>query len=139
MQQSLCFRFRTPKSHAVPWQNRQHLISSATSSSNSTDFSSSSILFVQSTCLTDCPFPQPLSRSSLVFLLDLDALLRTPCISSPNHRLLFAAHAHTNAACSAVIPMVCHLYLICLSGPYLEICIFNLTPHIHMTILVSTR
>jgi len=28
--------------HAVPWQNRQHLISSATSSSNSTDFSSSS-------------------------------------------------------------------------------------------------
>ena len=26
MQQSLCFRFRTPKSHAVPWQDRQHLI-----------------------------------------------------------------------------------------------------------------
>jgi len=26
VQQSLCFRFRTPKSHAVPRQDRQHLI-----------------------------------------------------------------------------------------------------------------
>jgi len=40
---------------------------------------------------------QPLSRSSLVFPLVLNPQLHTPCISSPNH--LFAAHAHTNAAC----------------------------------------
>jgi len=26
VQQSLCLRFRTPKSHAVPWQDRQHLV-----------------------------------------------------------------------------------------------------------------
>ena len=30
----------------------------------------------------------------------------------------YAAHAHTNAACSAVIPMLCHLYLVSLSAPY---------------------
>ena len=49
----------------------------------------------------DSPLVQPLSRSSLVFLLVLDPLLHTPCISSPNHHV-FAAHAHTNAASSAV-------------------------------------
>ena len=49
----------------------------------------------------DSPLGQPLSRSSLVFLLVLDPLLHTPCISSPNHHV-FAAHAHTNAASSAV-------------------------------------
>jgi len=35
----------------------------------------------------------------LVFHLALDPQLHTPCISSPNHHHLFAAHAHTNAAC----------------------------------------
>ena len=59
----------------------------------------------------DSPLGQPLSRSSLVFLLALDPPLHTPCISSPNHHL-FAAHAHTNAACSAAIPMLCHVYLV---------------------------
>ena len=82
-----------------------------------------SILFVQFTCLTDSPFQQSLSRSSLVFLLVLDTLLYTPCISSPSHHLLYAAHAHTIAACSVVIPMLCHLYLISLLAPYLEICL----------------
>ena len=53
-----------------------------------------SILFVQFTCLTVL-FPN-LSKSSLV----LDRLLHTQCISSPNHHLLFTAHAHTIAACS---------------------------------------
>ena len=42
--------------------------------------------------------------------LVLNPQLHTPCISSPNHHHLFAAHAHTNAACYAVIPMLCHLY-----------------------------
>jgi len=71
----------------------------------------------------DNPLWQPLSRSSLVFLLVLDPLLHTPCISSPSHYLLFKAHAHTNAACSAVIPMLCHLYLVSVSAPYLGVCL----------------
>ena len=53
----------------------------------------------------DSPLGQPLSRSLLVFLLVLDPQLHTPHISSPNHHLLFTAHAHTNAACFAAIPM----------------------------------
>jgi len=57
---------------------------------------------------------QPLSRSSLVFLLVLDPVRHSPCISSPSHHL-FAAYAHTNAACSAAKPMLCHLYLVSLS------------------------
>ena len=71
----------------------------------------------------DSPLVQPLSRSSLVFLLVLDPQLHTPYISLPNHHLLFAAHAHTNAACSAAIPMLCHLYLVSLSTPYLGVCL----------------
>ena len=69
----------------------------------------------------DSPLGQPLSRSSLVFLLALDPQLYTPCISSPNHHHLFAAHAHTNAACFTAIPMLCHLYLVSLSTPYLGV------------------
>ena len=60
----------------------------------------------------DSPLVQPFSRSSLVFLLVLNPQLHTPYISSPNYHLLFAAHAHTNAACSAAIPMLCHVYLV---------------------------
>ena len=70
----------------------------------------------------DSPLVQPLSRSSLVFLLVLDPQLHTPYISSPNHHLLFAAHAHTNAACSAAIPMLCHLYLVSLSTDHYNSC-----------------
>ena len=69
----------------------------------------------------DSPLGQPLSRSSLVFLLALDPQLHTPCISSPNHHHIFAAHAHTNSACFAAIPMLCHLYLVSLSAPYLGV------------------
>ena len=47
--------------------------------------------------MLDSPFPQPLSRSCLVFLLVWGSLLHTPCISSPNHHLFFASHAHTIA------------------------------------------
>ena len=87
----------------------------------------------------DSALRQPLSRSSLVFLLALDPQLHTPCISSPNHHHLFAAHAHTNSACFAAISMLCHLYLVSLSAPYLGSLRFNLTPHIHLTILISAR
>ena len=87
----------------------------------------------------DSPLGQPLSRSSLVFLLALDPQLHTPCISSPSHLHLFAAHAHTNAACFAAIPMLCHLYLVSLSAHFLGVLSFSLTPHIHLTILISAR
>jgi len=83
--------------------------------------SSSSIYYpLCSFYVLDSPLGQPFSRSSLVFLLVLDPLLHTPCISSPNHRL-FATHGHAIAACSAVIPMLCHLYLVSLSAPYLGV------------------
>jgi len=51
----------------------------------------------------DSPFWQPLSRSSLVFLLVLDPLLHTPYISSPNHHFPFTTHAHTIAARSVML------------------------------------
>ena len=71
----------------------------------------------------DSPLGQPLSRSSLVFPLVLNPQLHTPCISSPKHHHLFAAHAHTSAACSAAISMLCHLHLVSLSAPYLGVCL----------------
>ena len=43
----------------------------------------------------DSPLLQPVSKSSLVFLLVRDPLLHTSYISSRNHYLLFATHAHT--------------------------------------------
>jgi len=47
--------------------------------------------------------------------------LHTPYISSPNHCLLFAAHAHTIATCFAVVPRLCHLILVSLSTLYLKL------------------
>ena len=81
------------------------------------------ILFIQLTCLT--VLSKPLSRSSLVFPLVLNSQLHTPCISSPNHHHLFAAHAHTNAACSAAVSVLCHLHLVSLSAPYLGVYLFT--------------
>ena len=78
-----------------------------------------SILFVQFTCLTvlfDDLSRGPLWSWTLYFILH--AFLH-PVIMN----LLFAAHAHTNAACSAVIAMLCHLYLVPLYAPYSEICL----------------
>jgi len=86
----------------------------------------------------DSPLVQPLSTSSLVFLLVLDPKLHTQYTSSPDHHHLFAAHAHTNAACSAAIPMLCHLYLVSLNS-LLGSLSFSLTTHIHLTILISAR
>ena len=88
--------------------------------------------------MLDRPLWQPLSRSSLLFLLVVCPLLHTPCISSPSHHLLYAAHAHTNAACFAVIPMLCHLYLSLSLDSLLGNLSFSLMPHIHQTILIST-
>jgi len=60
----------------------------------------------------DSVFPQSLSKFCLVYLFAWHPPLHTPYISSPNHCLLFAAHAHTIASCFAVVPIVCHLILV---------------------------
>jgi len=70
--------------------------------------------------MLDSLFPQSLSKSSLVYLLVWQTPLHTPYISSPNYFLLFAAHAHTIAACFAVVARLCHLILVYLSTLYLE-------------------
>ena len=94
-----------------------------------------SILFIQFTCLTvlfDNLSPGPLWTSSWV----LNPLLHTSCISSPNRHLLFTAHAQTNAACSAVIPMLSSIPNLSLSS-LLGNLSFSLMPHVHLTILIS--
>ena len=82
------------------------------------------------------PVPQPLSRSSLVYFLVWGSLLHTSYISSPNCHL-FAIHAHTIAACFAVVPRLCHQA--CSFGSLLANLSFTLTPHIRLTILISAR
>jgi len=47
--------------------------------------------------MLDSPFPQPVSRSSLVFLLVWYRVLHTPYICTPSHHLLFTTkvtHTH---------------------------------------------
>jgi len=74
--------------------------------------------------MPDSLFQQSLSKFSLVYLLAWHPPLHTPYISSPNHCLLFAAHAHTITTCFAVVPKLCHLILVslspfaCLHGPF---------------------
>jgi len=64
-------------------------------------------------------FAQFLSKFYLLYLLAWHPTLHTPYISSPNHCLLFAAHAHTITICFAVVLRLCHLILISLSTLYL--------------------
>jgi len=52
------------------------------------------------------------------FGLPLGLAPSTSYISSPNHYLLFATHAHTIATCFAVVLRLCHLNLVCLSTLY---------------------
>jgi len=54
-------------------------------------------------------FAQPLSMSSLVYLLAWSPPPYIPYISSPNQCLLFAAHAHTIPTCFAVVSISYHL------------------------------
>jgi len=71
--------------------------------------------------MPDSLFPQSLSKFSLVYLLAWHPKLHTPYISSTNHCLLFAVHAHTIATRFAVVPRLCHLILVSLSTLYLEL------------------
>ena len=89
-----------------------------------------SILPVQITCLAF--FAQLLSMSCLVYLLVWSPPPHVPYISSPiNHCLLFATHAHTFAACFAVVSILYHLFLVFLSTPYFELYIL---PHHYTSI-----
>jgi len=62
-------------------------------------------------CVLDSLFAQPVSKSSLVYLLVWHPPLHTPYVPSrsPSHYLLFAKHAHMNATCFAEVPRLCHL------------------------------
>jgi len=62
--------------------------------------------------ILDSLFVQPLSKSSLVYLLVWNHPLHSLYISSPNPCLLFAAYDHTITTCFAVVPSLCHLFLI---------------------------
>jgi len=65
--------------------------------------------------------------------------LHTPYISSPNHCLLFASHAHTIATSFAVVPRLCHIILLSSLNPLLGTLSCSLMPHTHLTILVCAR
>jgi len=71
------------------------------------------IVPVQFSCLK--VFAQPLSMSSLVYLLVWSPPPHTPYISSPNQCLLFATHAHTNATCfcckNKILCKLCLFYI----------------------------
>ena len=84
----------------------------------------------------DSRFPQSVSKFSLVYLLVWHPPLHTPYISSSNRCLLFATYAQTIAHCFAVASRLCHLILVSLHS-LLGTLSFSLTPHIHLTILVS--
>ena len=86
----------------------------------------------------DSLFPQSLSKFSLVYLLAWHPPLHTRYISSPNHCLLFAAHAHTIATRFAVVPRLCHLILVSLN-PLRGTLSCSLTVHIHLSILISAH
>jgi len=72
-------------------------------------------------------FIQILSKFSLVCFLPWHPPLHTAYISSTSHCLLFAAHAHTIATCSAVIPRLSSIRS--LSTLYLELLSCSLTSY----------
>jgi len=47
-------------------------------------------------------------------------------ISSPNHCILFAIHAHIIATCFSVVPRICHSILVSFSTLYLELFYLNI-------------
>jgi len=63
------------------------------------------------------------TQSVLVYILVWSPPPHIPYISSLNQCLLFATHAHTIATCFAVVSILCHLFLVFLSTPYLELCL----------------
>ena len=119
--------FKSPLSRTtrVGWYQKKHSLTH-THPDHQTSFINFLHLLWNPPCsvyVFNSPFPQPLLRSSLVFLLVWDAILHTPYISLPSRHHLSATHSHTITACFAVVPRLCHLFLTSLSAPYLEICL----------------
>jgi len=52
--------------------------------------------------------------------------------------ILFATHAHTVAACFAAVSMLCHLFYISQLLTWKSV-FYLVTPHIHLTILITAR
>ena len=71
-----------------------------------------SIAYSVSNCVLCNLFAQPLSMSSLVYLLVWSPPPHISCISSPNQCLLFATHAHTTTTCFAVVSILYNLFLV---------------------------
>jgi len=69
----------------------------------------------------DSLFAQPLSNSSLVYLLVLHFVLHAFLHPDTQSLSFFTTHAHTIATCFAVVPRLCHLFLVCLSSPSLSL------------------
>ena len=76
-----------------------------------------------SNCVLGNLIAQPLSTSFVVW----SPPPHIKYTSSPNQSLLFAAHAHTIAACFAAVSILYHLFLVFLSTPYLELCLLPFT------------
>ena len=85
--------------------------------------------------LPDSLFAPSLSKFSLVYLLTWHLALHTPYISSHNHYILLATHAHCNLFCCSTEIMSSNPSLSLNS--WLRTQSFTLMPHIHLTILIS--
>jgi len=84
-------------------------------------------------------FSQSFSKFSLVYLLSWHPPLHTLYISSPNHYLLFATHAHTitKLFCRSTETMSSNASLSL--NPLVGTLPCSLMPHIHLTILISAH
>ena len=80
--------------------------------------STSSIYILCSVYVLDNPLWQPLSRSSLVFLLVLNPLPHTPCISSPSFLVVTASAK----PCVVCVAGSMKWYVVCLSVPFACCC-----------------
>jgi len=100
----------------------------------------STTISVQFTCLAVflhnlCP--SPLWCTSLS---GPSSSYHTPYISLPNHCVLFATHAHTNAICFAVVPILCFLFLVSQLFTWNSIFYFNAThpsDHFHLSLIIN--
>jgi len=96
------------------------------------------ILIIRPPLSTSSIYYDPQHPPCSIYMLDsfsttsIQDLFGLPLVQGPSTsysmHFIFATHAHTIAACFAVVLLLCHLVLISLSAPYLEICFFSLTP-----------
>jgi len=75
--------------------------------------------------------------SSLAYLWFWSPPLHTPYISSPSHYPPFVKHVHTIVTCFAVVRDHVHYSYSLSVNSFFETLSFNLTPRIHLIILIS--